>query len=162
MTPNSQSADAREAIERTIALYSHLVDFGRYDEWGELFTEDAEAATVGGVQVWGDGSPLPVPRGREAIVDFVRGNVEPMREQGVHLMHMPGKPIIEIDGKTARAWWTYIVVATSAESISVAATGRYHTELVCEEDGMWRFRIRTCIETGGPLPEGMLAQPPSR
>lgn len=161
MTSSPSAHDDREAIERTITLYSHLVDFGRYDEWGDLFTEDAEAATVGGIQVWGDGAPLPTPRGRQAIVDFVRGNVEPMREKGVHLMHMPGKPVIELDGDSARAWWTYVVVATTADSINVAATGRYHTELVRCGDGRWRFRVRTCVETGGLLPEGALREPPS-
>jgi hypothetical protein len=162
MTRSLSTQTDRDAIERTITLYSHLVDFGRYDEWGELFTEDAEAATIGGVQVWGDGSPLPTPRGRQAIVDFVRGNMEAMRLQGVHLMHMPGKPVIEIDGDAARAWWTYIVVATSAEAINVAATGRYHAELVRGSDDCWRFRVRTCVETGGPLPDGVLREPPSR
>lgn len=162
MTSSLSTPTDRDAIERVITLYSQLVDFGRYDEWGDLFTEDAEAATVGGVQVWGDGSPLPTPRGRRAIVDFVRGNMEAMRAQGIHLMHMPGKPIIDVDGDTARAWWTYVVVATSAEAINVAATGRYHTELVRQPDGHWRFRVRTCVETGGPLPEGPLREPPSR
>ena len=151
----------REAIERTISLYSQLADFGRYDEWGDLFTEDAEAAVVGGVQVWGDGSPIPTPRGRQAIVDFVRGNMESMRSQGVHLMHLAGKPIVDLQGDTAYAWWTYVVFATSAESINVAATGRYHSELVRCEDGCWRFQVRTCVETGGPLPDGPLHQPPA-
>jgi len=153
--------DDREAIERTISLYSHLVDFGRFDEWGDLFTEDAEASVHGGVQVWGDGPAVSVQRGRAEIVEFVRGNVEPLREKGVHLLHMAGKPLVEIDGARATAWWTYVVVATTAEAINVAATGRYHTELVRGDDGHWRFSNRTCIETGGPLPVGALSQPPA-
>jgi len=153
--------DDRESIERTISLYSHLVDFGRFDEWGDLFTEDAEASVYGGVQVWGDGPTTVVLRGRQEIVDFVRGNVGPLREQGAHLLHVLGKPIIEIDGDIATAWWTYIVVSTTSESLSVAGTGRYHCVLVRGWDGFWRFSNRTCVETGGPLPEGALEQPPS-
>jgi hypothetical protein len=151
----------RESIERTISLYSHLVDFGRFDEWGDLFTEDAEASVYGGVQVWGDGPAVSVQKGRAEIVEFVRGNVEPLREKGVHLLHMAGKPIIEVDGGTATAWWTYVVVATTADAINVAATGRYHAVLIRGGDGFWRFSNRTCVETGGPLPQGALREPPS-
>ena len=50
-------------------------------------------------------------------------------------------------------------IATAADSINVAATGRYHCELVRGGDGHWRFRVRTCVETGGPLPDGALRQP---
>jgi hypothetical protein len=153
--------DDRDAIERTISLYSHLVDFGRFDEWADLYTDDAIGDVFGGVRVWAGGPSVTELRGRKAIVEYVRGNVEPLNAQGLHLLHMATKPIIEIDGDSANAWWTYTVMAASADSIAVAGTGRYHAKLVRCPDDHWRFSVRICVESGGPLPDGELKQPPA-
>ena len=49
-----------EAVRRTISLYSQLMDQGRFEEFGELFTTDAESTSIGCADPsWSAASPMP-------------------------------------------------------------------------------------------------------
>src|SRR5262249_53092748 len=56
----SPSMTDEEGIRRTLALYCQLCDDGRFDEWADLYTEDAVFRVMGGEH-----------RGPEAIKAFI-------------------------------------------------------------------------------------------
>ena len=62
--------DDEDQIRRTLAEYSQLCDDGRFDEWGELFTDDARLEVMGQVKT-----------GRSAIVTYMR-SVQPAESRG--------------------------------------------------------------------------------
>lgn len=129
-----------EGIRRTLMQYAQLCDDGRFDEWGELFTGDARFHVMGSthtgrgsVQAWIEKAQGPGARGRHAVF----------------------APVIDVagDGHTASAWTDYLFFDKGGK---VTSTGRYHDELVCGEDGRWRFALREIVFQGG-TPE--VAQP---
>ena len=78
-----------EAIRRLIAIYGQLLDSKRIEEWGQLFTPEAE------FRVWGN-----TYRGRSEIVREI-GGMQPDRP-GKHVIL---QPVIDSSGAdTARAW----------------------------------------------------------
>src|SRR5579859_5135108 len=77
--------DDDAAILRLITVYSQLLDDGRWDEWGELFTEDAVFA------VWGN-----VHRGRAEIVEAISG-MQPERPG----KHVAFATVVDVAGDEA-------------------------------------------------------------
>jgi hypothetical protein len=117
-------------ITRTHALYCQLLDDLRFEDWGELFTEDAEWKT-----------PFSAFRGRPAIVEGLRA-MEP--EVRGWIKHLSYAPVIEFEGPaTARAWSDLVVFGRDRTGgvWGVAAVGRYYDRLE-KEAGVWRFRSR--------------------
>jgi uncharacterized protein (TIGR02246 family) len=138
--------EAYESIRRLIALYAQLLDSRRFDEWGQLFCEDATFA------VWGRRYA-----GRAAIQREIGG----MQPPGVPGKHALLQPVIDLDGDAAALAWTDMSVMTTTEGgIATATIGRYHDALVRGEgDGRWRFASRTIVMAGDPLPEGVAPIP---
>ena len=123
-------AEDAALIARTLALYCQLLDDLRFEDWGELFTEDAE---------WK--APSVTFRGRAAIVNGVSA-MEP--EARGWVKHLAFAPVIEVETPTsARVWSDLAVLAREPESgaWSVAASGRYCDEMQ-KEGGLWLFRSR--------------------
>lgn len=135
--------ETHEAIRRLIAIYAQLLDSGRLEEWGELFTPDAT------FEVWGK-----TLRGRAEIVSAI-GGMQP---------ELPGKhvclqPVIDLLGpERARAWTDLSAFASSKDGISVATIGRYHDELVLQA-GRWRFARRAVVMAGEAIPAGVAPSP---
>jgi len=135
------------AIRRLITVYAQLVDDGRWDEWGELFTEDAVFS------VWDQ-----VFSGRQEIVRAVRDM------QG----EFPGKhvafaTVIDLDGDRALAWTDLVSVADAGpglwgRSYTIASVARYYDRLV-RQGGRWRFTRRDIRTAGEELPEGSVPTP---
>ena len=138
-----------QAIRRLTALYSQLLDDGRYDEWADLFTDDAVFC------VWGN-----VYAGRSAIRDAIAG-MQP---------EMPGKHVafatvidVDGDGDRALAWTDFVALADVGpgqwgRSYSVATAARYYDVLTRGEKG-WRFARRAIRMAGEALPEGAAESP---
>jgi hypothetical protein len=141
-----------EAIRRLIALYGQLLDEKRFDEWGELFEEDAV------FRVWGQ-----TYRGREAI----------QREIGGMQPDAPGKhlalqPVINLDGvcdtgdtrDTARAWTDFCALSSGADGINIATIARYYDRLVRDaKTGRWRFSQRVIVMGGEDVPDDIDPSP---
>lgn len=155
MRPSTEAASesyAQDAalITRTLALYCQLLDDLRFEDWGDLFTEDAE---------WK--APSAAFRGRAAIVDGVSA-MEPKARGWVK--HLSFAPVIEVETPTtARAWSDFVVLARDQKkgAWSVAASGRYY-DAMQKEGGRWLFRSRAVdFDTAfNPLPD--LASVPPR
>lgn len=130
--------DDERLILRTLAEYGRWCDAGRFDEWADLFTEDARL-------VLGD----HVTEGREAIRDLM-ATLQPDGRRGLHLT---ANPIVDIDGVGATAVSDYLFLRPTAAGPVPVAAGHYHDELVRHED-RWRFRRRaiTILTASGAGP----------
>jgi hypothetical protein len=125
-----QRLEDERLIRRTIALYGPLLDDRRFDDWGALFSEDAEW-TIPGVSF----------KGRAEVVVGV-GAMEPPVLGFVK--HFSYPPVIEIDSPTTAHAWTDLAALVKDEETgawSIAAAGRYYDDLE-KEGGAWRFKRR--------------------
>jgi hypothetical protein len=137
----TSTGEDEDLIRRTLALYGTLLDDRRFEDWGELFTEDAEW-TIPGASF----------AGRAGIVAGV-GAMEPPAPGWVKHLSFP--PVIQVDTPTtARAWSDVIaLVRDETANWSIAAAGRYYDDLE-KHDGAWRFRRRKADidSAANPLP----------
>jgi 3-phenylpropionate/cinnamic acid dioxygenase small subunit len=118
--------DEEDEIRRTLGRYSLLCDDGRFDQWGELFTEDARLELMGKVTL-----------GRPAIVTYMQ-SIQPAESRG---LHMTSGPLVEVDGASASATTNYMFVRPTADGMTIVAAGRYYDQLV--RDGRrWLFAER--------------------
>lgn len=138
----------RDAIRRTLALYCQLCDDGRFDEWGELYTDDAEFRVMGRTY-----------RGRPAVQAFIEAGQPPERRG----KHVCANSVIDLDpdGRSARAVTDFVFVARAARQSSpegaappasgfaITSVGRYHDRLVLDAgSGTWRFARREIVFMG--------------
>ena len=148
-----------ELIRRTIALYAMLLDDFRCDEWGDLFTEDAQWISNYGVYEKSDGKPLFETKGRAAIVRIAEGLARQVSKAESKSLHLSSPALIDISGATASAWWDFTVLHTDKDGFTIRATGRIYAEFL-KQDDVWRISKRVNLRSGGVLPSG-LPKPPS-
>jgi 3-phenylpropionate/cinnamic acid dioxygenase small subunit len=118
-----------EAIRRTIAQYCQLCDDGRFDEWADLYTDDAAFHVMGETHT-----------GRAAVKAFIEKGQPPER-RGKHLCF---NSVIDVKGDEARAITDYVFVDKQRV---VTSAGRYHDRFV--RDGTrWRFADRRIVFLG--------------
>ncbi|MBV6507702.1 MAG: hypothetical protein JJLCMIEE_00757 [Acidimicrobiales bacterium] len=126
-----------DAIRETLTLYCHAVDDGRFDDFAELFAEDATFRVMGEVH-----------EGRDAIRDWMQ-EVQPPELRG---KHVGLNPVIRIDGDEATAVTDYIFVSRQADGFAVSSAGRYHDRLRRAGE-RWVFVDRQIVFMGDePLP----------
>jgi SnoaL-like domain len=119
-----------EAIKQLKARYFRLMDQKRWDEWAQVFSEDAHLVVPeGNVD----------ERGRAAVVRSVSQVLEGVRT--VHHGHMPEIEIIDRDH--ARGTWAmfdYVEFPLSAAGQRQGLQGFGHyTEEYVREGGAWRI-----------------------
>lgn len=130
-----------EQIRRTIARYCMLCDDGRFEEWADLFDDDARFHVMGRTY-----------EGKGVIRAFIeKGQAPDLRGK-----HLCGSPLIIEDGfgGHARAWTDFAFVS---KSNGISSAGRYHDHLLRGGDDRWRFTLREIVFTGD-APE--LTDPP--
>ncbi|HXY94729.1 MAG TPA: nuclear transport factor 2 family protein [Acidimicrobiia bacterium] len=111
-----------EAIRSAIGRYGQLVDDGEFDEWGDLFEDDAELDVSGHVL-----------RGRAAILEFIRSSYGDGGST-----HLFGASDIRVAGDEASAATDFLFVQNDGKPVGV---GRTQDEWVRSGDG-WRLRRR--------------------
>jgi 3-phenylpropionate/cinnamic acid dioxygenase small subunit len=125
--------DDRDGIRRLLARYCQLCDDGRFDEWGQLFTETATFSVLGTVH-----------EGRAAAVTFITAAQGP-EARGKHLI---SEPCIDLDGDRATVRTDYAFVARGRDgSLGITSTGRYVDQVERAADG-WRFASRRIVFLG--------------
>jgi 3-phenylpropionate/cinnamic acid dioxygenase small subunit len=122
-----------EAIRRTIAQYCHLCDDGRFDEWADLYTDDATFSVMGSTYT-----------GRADVQAFIEQGQPPER-RGKHICF---NSLIDVDGDEARVVTDYIF---NDKQRAVTSAGRYHDRLVRHGD-RWRFADRRIVFMGDEAP----------
>lgn len=145
-----------EAIRRTIAQYAQLMDDGRFDEWADLFAQDAEFWSIPGHHLPG-GHEIAKIIGRETIVASISSVQNRMKEAG-GVIHFGGSPIVEVEGDAARAWWDFIVIHAKPSANEVSFAGRYYANFA-RQGGRWRFKRRISVRPGYPVPAGIARTP---
>lgn len=123
-------------IRRTLAQYSQWCDDGRFDEWEQLFTDDARL-------VFADQTTV----GRPAIREYME-RVQAPAARGKHLI---ANSLVDVDGDTASAVTDYLFIRASKDGLAMVASGRYYDELV-REGSQWRFRRRLITLLAPPDP----------
>jgi 3-phenylpropionate/cinnamic acid dioxygenase small subunit len=118
-----------EGIRRTIAQYAHFCDDGRFEDWADLYTEDARFSVLGQTH-----------EGRETIKNWI-ANAQPPEQRGKHVCF---SSVIDVDGDQARAWTDYIFVS---QAKTITSVGRYHDRFVRQTD-RWRFTERRIVFMG--------------
>jgi len=125
-----QRVSDEEAIRRTLAEYCQFCDDGRFDEWAELFTEDARFSVLGQTH-----------EGRATVKAWI-GKAMPPERRGKHFL---GQCVIDVEPGTGRARgvtdYTF-VTRTPEGGYAITSAGRYHDSFVRGDDGRWRFQTR--------------------
>jgi hypothetical protein len=149
-----------DALRRVIGLYGPLLDDGRFDDWGQLFAEDAEWISVPGIhRPYGSEPQTWTVRGRDQIVAQVSSVTEPLRQGGkARGLHFSGPPVIDVQGDRASAWWDFIIMLITQDAISTSNTGRYYSRFA-KQDGRWRFTQRVSVQHGATPPPGLTPLP---
>ena len=126
--------DDEDQVRRTIAAYSQHCDDGRFDQWSELFAEDARLVVAGRTNA-----------GRPDIRRYME-SVQPPEARGKHIT---SNSLVEVDGDSAVARTDYLFVRAGTEGLTLVAAGRYHDQLV-RDGSRWRFRRREITLLGPP------------
>ena len=124
----------QDQIRRTLAEYCQLLDDGRFEQWADLFTEDARLVLLGRVTT-----------GRDAIRDYMMG-VQPDGSRG---LHMTANSLVDADGDSATATTDYMFVRPSGGGPAIIAAGHYHDRLVRDRT-RWRFSEREITMLAAP------------
>ena len=115
-----------EAIKRLKARYFRLMDTKQWDQWGDVFTEDAHLAA--------SPDPNETFHGRADIVKRVSAVLRDART--VHHGHMPE---IELTGPdTATGIWAMYDFVEMPQLV-LHGWGHYHEEYA-KQGGAWRIR----------------------
>jgi len=122
---------ALEEIRRLKYRYARTLDLKLWDEFADVFTEDAVAAY--GTKAYQE--PLTLT-GRDEIVGFMREKLG----SGVTTVHFCSQPEIEVDGDTASGTWCFedTVIATE-HRVVIKGSAFYEDEYRRCADGAWRI-----------------------
>lgn len=116
-----------EAIRDLMSQYCHLIDDERFEEFTELFTEDAVVTAKLAKKTY---------TGRQEIRGFLEN--QPPEKRG---LHVTVNHRVHVDGDTARAAADFFVIVTRPDGLHVMGMGRYDDRIV-RQDGKWRFAER--------------------
>jgi 3-phenylpropionate/cinnamic acid dioxygenase small subunit len=120
-----------EAIRQTIAEYCQHYDDWRFDDFEQIWTEDATFAV--------EGRDAPIV-GNKNIAAYLEKRVSATRnvEHPIENIHGSFAPIIRIDGKAAEARADYLAFRARDGQLVISSGGRYIFRLVRHDD-RWRI-----------------------
>lgn len=124
------TTEDRLAIQELMAVYSRCIDFGRWEEMPNLFTDDCTL----------DFGEL---MGRHAGKDGVRRFAETLANLPLTMRHYVTNCIITGDGEKADAT-TYVLAFTGPQGNLTPTTGRYEDQLR-KVNGRWLLHARRGI-----------------
>jgi ketosteroid isomerase-like protein len=104
--------EQRDAIRELKYEYTRLVDEQQWDEWADLFTEDAVCEYEG----WGE------LQGRDEVREFADEVLDPYFEYTAHLMQ---QPVVDVDGETATGQWYVEIYYACPDGTAGWRQGRY-------------------------------------
>ena len=124
------TTEDRLAIQELMAVYSRCIDFKRWDELPDLFTEDCTLDF---------GAVMGKHQGREGIRNFA----DMLSNTGLTMRHYVTNCIITGNSETADAT-TYVLAFTGEPGGMHPTTGRYE-DRVRKVNGRWLLHVRRGI-----------------
>jgi len=122
---------ALEEIRQVKYRYLRCVDLKRWDEIGDVFTEDASAD----YGTHAAGRPLNL-RGRAEIVGYLRDNLGP----DIITVHRCGQPEISVNGNHATGTWSFEdTVIALTHRVVIRGAAFYEDTYERGADGQWRI-----------------------
>lgn len=115
------------AIRRTLALYCHHVDDGRFADLVDLFAPDGSFVRE-----------QTTSTGRAELLRFFEERQGQVEQRG---RHMTLNTVVDLDGDTARARSDFVFLKLVDGKPTPALAGRYHDDLA-RIDGDWRLARR--------------------
>lgn len=123
-------------IQQLYAVYNHVIDGGRGEEWAALFVEDGTLDTGLGFAV--EGTPT-------ARSEFAAG--VPLMMPGSR--HVATNVRIDVDGESATgSAYLQLWVADEDGGTKVLVSGIY-VDTLRKEKGRWRFATRVLVPDAG-------------
>lgn len=122
--------DSLEDIRRLKYRYARTLDLKRWDEFADVFTEDA----VADYGTRATSEPLTL-RGREQIVSYMRDALG----GNIITVHFCAQPEIEIDGDTAEGTWCFEDTVIVPDHRIMIKGSAYYEDRYRREDGVWRI-----------------------
>ena len=140
-----ESLETTVGIQRTLASYSVLVDLGRWEDVGNLFTEDATLEISGYGSLDGvdyDG----IHKTRAAITAYYAGNNPglvgpPLSKHNI----IPGP--IQDDGGGSAVFIAYLL-DMPPKTPGNPGGGLYEARMKRQDDGSWKFAHLRIVATG--------------
>ena len=136
-----------EDIKRLKYAYFRCLDQKRWDEMATLFVPEATAAYSGGKYHY---------EGRDAIVEFMRKNMD---RPAFHTSHRVHHPEIEISGDTATGTWAMEDVNVDDEYDFYLTGAGFYEDVYRKVDGRWLIEhtgYKRTFETIQPMkPHGI-------
>ncbi len=120
----------KEEIRDLLYRYCYALDAQRFQEVGEMFTEDGVMHSLLVVKA----------EGRQAVVDFLTRAV-PAKGEGPARKHCTVNTLIRLDGNTATASSYMLFFRESENGIMTASAGRYE-DLLVKQNGTWKIKLR--------------------
>ena len=145
---------AREAIKDLKGRYCYHIDHKNWDDYANLFTDDAVMDVDQSVSTRGrPANPMPRVEGRAAIRDFM-----PKLLDNADTVHQVHSPIIEVTSPaTAKAIWAMEDIV-KMPGFHLEGRGHYH-EPYAYADGQWRIASLYLARTWLNIPEGAESGP---
>ncbi len=129
------SVQDRLDIQELMAVYSRAIDFGRWEELPDLFTDDCTLDF---------GKVMGTHQGKDAVRAFANM----LKGTGLTMRHYVTNCIITGGGDRAEAT-TYVLAFTGQKGSLTPTTGRYEDRLR-KQGGRWLLQERRgIIELGG-------------
>ena len=150
-----QELSAFEEIKQMKARYCYNIDTHEWDNYADMFAEDATLDTDSAVSVFGgDPKPQPQIKGRSVIRKYIGELLD--NASTVHQVH---SPIIELASPTtAKAIWAMEDVV-QMPGFHLHARGHYRKTYRKEADGRWRIVSLHLTRTRIDMLEGDAAGP---
>lgn len=125
--PDLSTAD-RLAVAEVLALYSHCIDRGRWDDFAALFTDDCRLDLS---QVMG------LYEGADGIKRFC----DTMRSLPIVMRHFVTNVVIRGDGDRAQVE-SYVLAITGPEGGPSSQMPGFYDDEIVRQGGGWRIRSR--------------------
>lgn len=151
-------ADLRFAVADLYASYAACIDDGRFEEWPELFTDDAWYRIVAR-ENFDRELPLSVVslKGKPMMQDRVYGISSTIFHAPYYQRHIISTPVLSMSvDSVVHAKTNYAVFRTKRDmDADIYNIGQYLDEIVSTEGGL-KFRKKFCVYDNDIIPNSLI------